>query len=387
MRHCFISHSHSDAEFAEMVSDKIKLANLLPWHDIELRPGDAWRHEIDRAISESLAVVVVMTPAAKQSEYVAYEWAYALGAGILVIPLLLNLEAKDVHPRLKELQYMNFTTRPKPWERLIKVLQDAAERFRPTSIRTPRNLPQAVKDMITALDSRDKQERARALTDLAGWENPAVRELLAEAVQHPLSDVRCLAALHLADHKDERALPGLLENCGLGWGGAKLVAGFGRAALPGLLEILHHQHYQFRQYALFCLSELGDPETVPPIVAALQDTEKGVREAAVRALDKMPGSPALPGLVEALFDERNADNMNSIRQRIISILAATKDKAVVPALARVLNDKDEPVRQAAEEALRSWGTPEAKAALEEWEHANGLEPHSEVPAGAPKVEF
>ena len=46
-----------------------------------LRPGSDWRQEIDRAIRDSFVLIVVVSPDSKASEYVTYEWAFALGLG------------------------------------------------------------------------------------------------------------------------------------------------------------------------------------------------------------------------------------------------------------------------------------------------------------------
>ena len=89
-----------------------------------IRGGEDWRSEIDQAIEAALAVIVVMTPEAKASEYVTYEWAFAWGAKVKVIPVLLK--GTQLHPRLESLQYLNFTNRnARPWEELTKVLREA----------------------------------------------------------------------------------------------------------------------------------------------------------------------------------------------------------------------------------------------------------------------
>ena len=65
-----------------------------------------------------------MTPAAKASEYVTYEWAFAWGAGIKVIPILLK--ETELHPRLETLQNLDFTNRnARPWDALIELLHEA----------------------------------------------------------------------------------------------------------------------------------------------------------------------------------------------------------------------------------------------------------------------
>ncbi len=69
-----------DSLFVELLMHKLKDAGYQTWSDThKLVGGDSWRVEIDQAIKASLALVVVMSPEAKASEYVTYEWAFAWG--------------------------------------------------------------------------------------------------------------------------------------------------------------------------------------------------------------------------------------------------------------------------------------------------------------------
>ncbi len=124
MNHIFISHSHDDSDFAEILHDKLAQARFTVWRDIAIRGGEDWRREIDQAIKEAFALIVVMTPEAKASEYVTYEWAFAWGAGVKVIPVLLK--RTELHPRLESLQYFDFTHRnARPWNTLLELLREA----------------------------------------------------------------------------------------------------------------------------------------------------------------------------------------------------------------------------------------------------------------------
>ena len=77
----FISHSHTDAELAARVSDALERSGFQVWNpDRELLPGDNWAGEVARALEESEAMIVLMTPAAADSPYVKREIEYALGA-------------------------------------------------------------------------------------------------------------------------------------------------------------------------------------------------------------------------------------------------------------------------------------------------------------------
>lgn len=119
----FISHENDDGDFAEVLKLKLEKMGIDAWTDVDrLRVGDDWRQEIDDAIRKSSAVIAVMTPRAKESEYVTYEWAFAWGGGVKVVPIMLK--PTQLHPRLESLQYLDFTNRrARPWSRLIEELK------------------------------------------------------------------------------------------------------------------------------------------------------------------------------------------------------------------------------------------------------------------------
>ncbi len=128
MGHVFISYARKDARLVDALRQKLKEAGFEVWTDSVLRPGNDWRHEIDEAIRNAFALLVIITPAAKSSEYVTYEWAFALGLGIKVIPVIVK--GTPLHPRLEFLQHVDFIPRrgeDYPWERLIEGLNHIKE--------------------------------------------------------------------------------------------------------------------------------------------------------------------------------------------------------------------------------------------------------------------
>lgn len=124
----FISHAHADGDFAELLKLRIEEAGFRAWVDADRLPvGFDWREGIDDAVRKSVAIVAVISPRSAISEYVTYEWAFAYGAGIRVIPVVI--EPTKMHPRLDVLQHLDFTNRRgRPWDALIAALRDAAEK-------------------------------------------------------------------------------------------------------------------------------------------------------------------------------------------------------------------------------------------------------------------
>ncbi len=120
----FISHAKEDGDFAENLKSRMAQAGYTGWIDTDvLEAGTDWRKEIDEAILGSRAVILVLSPDSKASEYVTYEWAYGLGLGLRVVPLLLR--ETPIHPRLEAFQYLDFTNRrARPWDRLFALLDE-----------------------------------------------------------------------------------------------------------------------------------------------------------------------------------------------------------------------------------------------------------------------
>jgi hypothetical protein len=102
MAHVFISYQHEDLAFVQELTLFAQRMGVPIWLDTHIQPGEEWREAIDKAIAEAFAVVVIMTPEARLSEYITYEWAFAMGLRIPVIPVLPR--PAQLHPKLEALQ-------------------------------------------------------------------------------------------------------------------------------------------------------------------------------------------------------------------------------------------------------------------------------------------
>lgn len=116
----FISHCNYDNDFVELLKIKLEQKGISVWIDFDrLEPGYNWKLEIDKAIKRAKTIIVIMTPEARESEYVTYEWSFAIGCGKRIIPILLR--ETSLHPKLASIQYLNFTNfNSRPWNKLIE---------------------------------------------------------------------------------------------------------------------------------------------------------------------------------------------------------------------------------------------------------------------------
>lgn len=113
MSHIFISYSHKDRDILNTFIAYLKEQDFTDnqiWYD-NIEGGDNWRDEISSALDEAFAIVVIVTKNSIESHYCTYEWAYALGQGIPLLPLLFDeIPAKDIHAPLASKQFIDCTT-------------------------------------------------------------------------------------------------------------------------------------------------------------------------------------------------------------------------------------------------------------------------------------
>src|ERR1700677_1116244 len=210
MQHVFVSYKNEDLDFAENVISRLEKEGFATWTDLKIGAGEEWRNVIDVAIKNAFALIVIMTPEAKASEYVTYEWAFAWGVGIRVIPIMLRSTA--LHPRLEALQPLDFTkVKTRPWDKLIEEVRAASHAPLTHSVSIPLNSPPFIRQAVESLDSAVMADRVGAIATLATANTPAAWMILREALQHPLPDVRSKAAQALWKIKDPVAVPALIE--------------------------------------------------------------------------------------------------------------------------------------------------------------------------------
>ncbi len=88
MSHIFISYKREDREDkCKPLADRLRVEGFDVWFDENIEGGESWFDIINHNLEQSFIVVVIVTEAALISHYVTYEWSWALGYGLEVIPL------------------------------------------------------------------------------------------------------------------------------------------------------------------------------------------------------------------------------------------------------------------------------------------------------------
>ncbi len=395
MRHVFLSYCHEDSDFAQIVRGELSRAGLATWNDVDLQAGMHWPSEIDGAMREAMAVVVVLSPDARASEYVNFEWAYAQGAGIPVVPLLLKGALEKLHPRLRDLHALDFSNyAARPWDALVSRLREISRAERTFTVTVPRDAPPLIREIAPAIDSLDRKDRAAAIATLAEMKDTAALDVLAQALKHPAGDVRTAATIALARKHDLRALEGYFEAVRDGRfdeiNAAEIsLFSFGEAAIPILIRAAsdRQENTWVRVRAANALGDFKNNETLNVLRALLTDADRDVRIAGIRILRSVEA--AKPWLLERLQDEdhfvvyvavqameswRGADVVAaligalrhgdySVRIEAASRLIDAGDASAIPALLEALHDGNDSVRQVAVRALKAVGNETATPAL------------------------
>ncbi|MBA2395731.1 MAG: HEAT repeat domain-containing protein [Ktedonobacteraceae bacterium] len=336
MKHVFISYKRDDFDFAENVKRCLEEASIKTWKDDHIHAGEEWRNQIDQAIKNAFAIVVIMTPDAKASEYVTYEWSFAVGMGIRIIPL--KYKATKLHPRLEVFQYLDFTSNNndhRPWKKLVAEIEEAAK----VALLAPvGGVLSFIQQARAGLNGTDAQVRKEAIATLAQANTTEAQEILVELLTHPLADVRQHAAIALGDMhyraaapvlgtllqremvlmvriaviealeqlNDAKALPILQEALPRAHPDemlsiVKALGSFGDAAVvPALLTLYKQANTALRECIITTLSRVASAEAFPLLGEALQDAELVIGRSAARALLYMTSHEALHVLVEAL---------------------------------------------------------------------------------------
>lgn len=87
--HVFLSYSHKDMEAMRRVRDDLRAEGLAVWNDENLTPGTpSWKNAIEKAIENTGCLVVILSPDAKESEWIEREMDYARACRIPILPVL-----------------------------------------------------------------------------------------------------------------------------------------------------------------------------------------------------------------------------------------------------------------------------------------------------------
>jgi YVTN family beta-propeller protein len=112
-RQIFISYSKRDAEFALQLAADLEDAGHEIWIDREIEGGQQWRRTIEKAVQDSVAMIVVISKNSIKSRWVQHEGSVAYGLGKSLYPILLDeIEGENPFVWMDEIQWVDFANNP-----------------------------------------------------------------------------------------------------------------------------------------------------------------------------------------------------------------------------------------------------------------------------------
>jgi len=174
------------------------------------------------------------------------------------------------------------------------------------------------------------------LLELLGSKDEATQLAAVRALSN-MVDVTMVELLVSALDKPKQYLPARV---------AQVLVNFGMAATPGLMEAYSFSGPKKKQYIIEILAQISDDRSMQVLLAALEDTEDGVRVQAALALGRMGLPQGIEPLIKALGDESP-----KVRARAAKALGMLKAEVAATALQEAAMDNDWLVRGNAQEAL------------------------------------
>ncbi|MEL6150206.1 MAG: HEAT repeat domain-containing protein [Chloroflexota bacterium] len=220
-------------------------------------------------------------------------------------------------------------------------------------------------DYMRAADWIEKEAAARALGMLGD-------QRAVEPVIEQLEDAQLRVEIYvevLAELGDERAIDPIIASFERGGTIAHHIAKFGSAALAPLRVALDHSHGSVRAEACLALGYLKDTDSVQKLIDFLNGFHEVVAEAAATALGEIGDERAIPPLIAALDDSNEyyavrvsaATAIGKIiasgtQKTDVSLPQKTQDN-VSDALLRALDDTDSRIQQSAVQAIALTANP------------------------------
>ena len=166
--------------------------------------------------------------------------------------------------------------------------------------------PRATVALVSAATDKEIEVRTSAVGALSRIRDPRVTEALVSALADSAAVIRLQAATGLGRVKSAEAVPALArclsdKDTAVRMAAAKALAGTGLPAAEPLVGVLKSDDFTARFWATQVLAGIGDP-VVELLVRALRDENKYVRRGAAEALAEIGNAGSSDALMAALAD-------------------------------------------------------------------------------------
>jgi len=298
MRHVFVSYRHADSEFPRLLQDKLHEADFRTWRDLALNVGDDWRADIDGAIRDSFATIVILSHASRA-----------------VLPVFISHTREDagfmeILARTiagNEFQVYNDRDRGEPAAPYQEADTAIRESLAVITVFSPHSMQSAnvsyewafpLGSGVPVLPILFRAGFTRDVDNVGSFARSGLRKLgaaagpaLREAAAHAEPEALGFAISLLADIKDENDF-------------------------PFFIEATRHQDPEVRRRAIYALRDKRARQAVPVLIERLRDAVRGVRKAAFDVLGDIGDPAAVQPLIECLQDEELVEDAASALKAI-----------------------------------------------------------------------
>lgn len=276
MAYAFVSYAREDEAFVTELNARLRDSGIDVWQDIhDIRAGEKWAVELDDALAGAALLLLVLSTASAHSEYVAYEWAFASGARIPVLPL--RISGGKFHPRIEMTQIVDFEMQ-RPWDRLTR---EVLERI---DVEV-----QAIRHLAKALSTPRREERDAAQREFSRFvKHPVAGDELIRATKSGFADVRRWAIDMLVQQRDARVVPALINQLQEPWVRDATVSALehviDESSGSQLAALLASKDAEFVDLAVHLLGKVGS--SMSPMLLATWRSKAPLKDraAALRAL-------------------------------------------------------------------------------------------------------
>jgi len=382
----FLSYSRKDEESMLLIAKYLRAQGIKVWVDNEkLIPGTPiWEDEIQRAIRNAVAIVVILSPDSKRSEWVKREMTMADQHQKRVFPVLvIGDEKNSISLRLINRQFVDLREN---WEKGMKSLSNAlsfyiselnvhekaspiAEKSHQTQVANnqpiPKNKPERKEKQGVASAVKSESTKAPSRRSVFGWLKAGPKNLVAQLADETKREQAAQGLIQL----NSDALPALLEAlqtrdldllpiyqhilARIPSASQTLTKTLREAhpiirarvadvlgirketsTVPALLDALKGEYYTVRARAAIALGRIGDRKAIKPIMDLLKDPEDEVRIAACLGLGFFKDPSTFDEITEVLLDDLKIE----VRQAAAKALGNTKHPDALPYLMEALRD-------------------------------------------------
>ena len=256
----------------------------------------------------------------------------------LIASLLLD---GDLEVQSKAVDLLIRMRHPDTCRHLVRVLQDESEYTRRSAVEVLNEIadPDSIKDLLVAIGDSDWWVRSRACDALASIGGPKVLQAILQLIGDDDEDIRRSAIEILNQTKDERAVAHLISatrdpDWWVSERAVDALAEIGnKDAVPRLLEMLD-ENPKAIPTVLKALGRLGDPTSVPKIVAMFQRPDPSIIAEAIGALSSLVSENNLEQVraqIQPLMKVGNDTVASSARDAMERIDNQYTDSAIVQA--------------------------------------------------------